>query len=949
MRNLKRKGRFFLCSILLTSGVPSQAQQVRVDYVNQCAARAVDMDVGADGSVYVLNDDASITLLDSLEAKHVVSLTPQGSEYVFGRAHCFTIDTRGNIFVGDGENGHILIFNEKGRFLRHFGPSDESETRLSEPTGIAFDRFGRLFVADRKGPVFMYTNQGIYLGKLSNFGKPVDIGIDRLGNIYVLDAEDVGIHVFDSNLILLNTVKPGSEPLFTLSRPGRIFVEGDGTLYVTDTEQCHVFILGSAVTPDAAPLYYTQLGVKGQGRGEFRSPGAVLIDKTGTLYVADTKNHNIQLFSLVGLSEIKSSLAIPAVQILPQGVEWIGDFDHSNAPNSRGLNSFTLDYEGNVYCVDAEFHSISVYTWAGSFAMNFGGEGTDSGRLKKPMGAVWSDNKVLHVVDTGNNRIQQWSDSGVFQRQFGKKGKGPLEFNEPYSVTMDTEGNFYVADRNNSRIQVLDPEGDFLRTISGDADAPLRKPINVAVGSKGNMYVIDEEKRTVRILGAQGNTLSVIGDEERGPFQDPIGVDVDTSGNTYVLDTRNGIHVFDDEEHPMVHFGSSGNLIGQFRNPTHIELGPGEKIYVSDAAHNRISIFRLTHVNDGAVEGTVEPVPERGHVALHLHGQPFTIDTLFWNGSFSVSGIPPNEYTIHIRAPGYVQTNQVRVEIAAGRVVRAEKIFLEENGSISGVIIPKVSEARVLLKKDDASLAEATVNRDDGRFVFLDIRPGEYTIEVKARGYVSPVIPKKIVVESGRTAHDTTSVKRPGSMVGFVNPPDVGALVTVVHDNREIASLAVRSDNGLFEIPELYPGQYTLTVRAQDYYDRIVDSLDVTEGVQLDVSVVHLRRVKKTTPQARYLIEEGKQLHLSAEFELAQSAFLEAITTQEMEDQDLAEAYLWLAYSYFLFPERATQAEEAIQKCLELDPEKVLNESFHPDFRLKFEAVKTDVLERPEE
>ncbi|UCE18120.1 MAG: hypothetical protein JSV84_14850 [Gemmatimonadota bacterium] len=933
-----------VCSaFLLFTGVPSHAQHVRVDFVSQRAARVVDMDVGADGSVYLLNDDASIALLDSLAAKVIISLSQRESEYTLGKADCFATDARGNFFIGDGANGQILVFDEKGRFLRCFGPADDSETKLSEPTGIACDKFGRLFVADRKGYVFCYNNQGIYMGRLADLGKPVDIGVDRLGNLYVLDAEGAGIHVFDYNFRLLNTVMPGSEPRFTLSAPGRIFVEGDGTLYVTDIERCNVFIIGSAVTPGKPPSYYARLGVKGQGRGEFRSPNAVLVDGKGTLYVADNKNYNIQQFSLVGLDERKNRLVVPSEQMLPKGVVWIGDFEHSSAPNSRGLNSFTLDYEGNVYCADGEFNSIYVYTWAGSFLMNFGGEGADPGRLKKPMGIVWSQNKILHVADTGNNRLQQWSDSGVFQGQLGKKGGGSLEFNGPHAVALDDKGNFYVADKNNNRIQVLDAEGAFLRMIAGDTGAPLRKPVQGVVAVDGKVYVVEEGSRTVSILGPNGSRMSFIGDEERGPFQDPVSVDVDTSGNIYVLDTRTGIHVYDRERRPMVRFASSGNLIGQFRKPTHIELGPGGKIYVSDAEHNRISIFRLTHLKDGAVEGCVEPVPESGHVALYLHGQPVTIDSLFWDGSFFVSGIPPNEYTIQIKAPGYVQTNQVAVQIVPGRVVRTDMILLEENGSISGVVVPKVSEARVRLKKDLQYIAEATVNPDDGCFVFLDVRPGEYAIEVEAKGYVSPVIPHTMVVESGRVAYDTTYVKKPGSIVGFVSPPHVGALVTLFSQDKEITTVTARAENGMFQTPGLYAGLYRLAIRAQEYVEHVVENLNVSEGIQLDVGVIQLQRIKKTTPQARYLLEEGRRLHLSAEFERAQTAFLEAITTQEMNDEDLSEAYLWLAYSYFPFSEHSSKVEEALKKSIQLHPENALDESFSPEFRLKFESLKSEM------
>ncbi|MFQ6091850.1 MAG: collagen binding domain-containing protein, partial [bacterium] len=312
-------------------------------------------------------------------------------------------------------------------------------------------------------------------------------------------------------------------------------------------------------------------------------------------------------------------------------------------------------------------------------------------------------------------------------------------------------------------------------------------------------------------------------------------------------------------------------------------------------------------------------------------------------------GIAPDAYTIGIQARGYVQSTQETVRVLPGRVVRSETIFLEANGSIAGVLVPTVAQARVLLKKDLRYVAEATVNSEDGSFLFSDVRPGEYEIKVRAEGLVCPEPPKKIQVTSGSVVKDTTFLKRPGSITGVVTPAEVGALVTVLCNGVQIARFAVRSDNGTFETSGLYPGQYTLTIRAQDYLDRAVENLDVREGLKLDVGVIELQSIKRTTPRARYLIGEGKRLHLSAEFEQAQAVFLEAITTQEMADRDLSEAYLWLAYSYFPFSELKSKEEEALRKSLQLDPSRVLDESFSPAFRRDFEAVKESVLRTPKD
>ena len=928
--------------VLLTAGAFSSAQQIRIDFVHQFEAKVVDMAVGSDGYIYLLNNDASVTLIDTLNVKRTLYLSEQGERYGLGRARCLAVDGKKRIFLGDAENGRVLQFDRKGQFIRQFGPSRDDERNLSEPSGISLDVFGRLFVTDEKGAVFVFNEQGVFMKKLTGFGRPLDIGVDRLGNVYVLESKEPSIPVFDPDLDLLTILRPGDDIRFVLSSPGGMFVEGDGTVYVTDREKCAVYILRAALEPKSSVTYYTQIGVKGEGRGEFRNPVAVAADGRGYLYIADEKNRNVQIFSMFGLSEIKKDLVLPSQQSLPVIVEWITDIDHSHASNSHGLQSFTLDTEGNMYILDSEFNSVSMYTWAGSYAMSFGREGEDPGRLKKPTGIIWDESKFLYIVDTGNNRIQQWSDSGVFQRQFGKKGKGPLEFNDPRAIARDRQGNLYVADKNNGRIQMMNPGGEFTGVLPGNG--ALQKPIGVALGREGRIYIIEEREQTITLFEQNGRRLSTIGDEERGPFQEPISAAVDSLGTLYILDARTGIHVFDHDQNHLLSFGSPGDCIGQFHQPTFIQIGPDNKVYVSDSEHNRISIFRLTNRSEGAVSGFVQPAPEQGRASLLRRGQSSAFDSLSSDGTFLLRNVSPGEYTIRIEASGYAQCSPETVHVVPNSVVRSGMIALEENGSIVGVLIPSVAQARLRLRKDLKYVAETKANPKDGRFAFPDVRPDEYEIEVQAEGYVSRESLRKIQVKSGCVMNDTISIKRPGSIAGVVTPPDVGALVSIQRDSVEITRVAVRSDNGSFETTGLYPGRYSLYVQAQDYFNQTVNDLDIGEGFKLDVGVIALQRMRITTPHAQYLIEEGKRLHLSAEFEQAQAFLLEAITTQEMADQDLAEAYLWLAYAYFPFPEQASEKEDALRKSARLDPTRMLDESFSPEFRKDFEAAKERAL-----
>ena len=71
--------------------------------------------------------------------------------------------------------------------------------RFDEPTGIAIDGSGRLYVVDTKNNrVQVFTNEGTFLGRLgTKLNEPSGIAIDDSGAVYVADTENDRIQVFD--------------------------------------------------------------------------------------------------------------------------------------------------------------------------------------------------------------------------------------------------------------------------------------------------------------------------------------------------------------------------------------------------------------------------------------------------------------------------------------------------------------------------------------------------------------------------------------------------------------------------------------------------------------------------------------------------------------------------------------------------------------------------------
>ncbi len=115
-------------------------------------------------------------------------------------------DSRGRIYVSDGNNGRISVWNPEREFLFHLGLGT-GDGSLSLPRGLIVDHRDRLHIVDavsqqvvvfdvsEKDPEFLFSFGGFGEGDgLFNF--PNDIAIDRSGRLYIADRENNRIQIW---------------------------------------------------------------------------------------------------------------------------------------------------------------------------------------------------------------------------------------------------------------------------------------------------------------------------------------------------------------------------------------------------------------------------------------------------------------------------------------------------------------------------------------------------------------------------------------------------------------------------------------------------------------------------------------------------------------------------------------------------------------------------------
>ena len=274
--------------------------------------------------------------------------------------------------------------------------------------------------------------------------------------------------------------------------------------------------LGLALPGGAAafgPL--SSFGSFGEGAGELREPGNVEVGSDGSVYVADTYNHRIDVFSPGGVF-----LRAFGKGVSPAGGDVCttscraGEEDGS-AGSMKLPHDVALGAGGDVFVADFGNNRIDVFSATGEFLYAFGknvnaGAGssdvcTDScqpsppsegaGAIYAPVGLDFGTSDTLYVTDAANRRIDVFSAAGEFLYAFGKnvdgagggvcttacqKAEGSTMAGAiayPDDVVTLPDGRIAITDTDNLRIDVFSAAGEFLyafgknvNTGAGDPD-----------------------------------------------------------------------------------------------------------------------------------------------------------------------------------------------------------------------------------------------------------------------------------------------------------------------------------------------------------------------------------------------------------------------------------------------------------------------------------------------
>ncbi|MDQ5871027.1 MAG: DUF2298 domain-containing protein, partial [Acidobacteriota bacterium] len=253
---------------------------------------------------------------------------------------------------------------------------------LREPRDAAVDDRGRLWIADfGNSRLRIFQPDGGFLGGWGGrgsgtFGLKEPCAVAVSGNdVYIADTWNGRVQHFT----IAGEWKGSAGDLYG---PRGIAVGPDGSVWVSDTGNKRIAIFDR----DLKPL--RTIGKLGSGPLEFSDPVGIAVGPSGSVHVADAGNGRIQILDAKGA--FKRSIAVP---------KW----------NRNVEPHLEVGDDGTIYASDPQGDALLVFSASGELQDRRATD--DSGRpLARPTGvAIDRKNRILYVVNSGNNGISKWS------------------------------------------------------------------------------------------------------------------------------------------------------------------------------------------------------------------------------------------------------------------------------------------------------------------------------------------------------------------------------------------------------------------------------------------------------------------------------------------------------------------------------------------------------------
>ena len=470
------------------------------------------------------------------------------------------LDGGGNLYVADYVNSRVLfypsgsttatqVYGQGGSFTSGVANNGGiSANSLDEPSGLALDSSGDLYVADlQNNRVLFYPSGSTTATQVYGQGDSFTAGV----------------------------INDGGVSANSLNNPLALTVDSSGDLYVVDrsnnrvlfypfgsTTATRVYGQGGSFTSNLLGAAAINGGV-GVSANSLDAPYGIALDPIGNLYVSDYSNGRVLEYGSFGnINVCPSGVSTPApcnntvsfsynaaattnfgaTQVVTQGITGL-DFSLGSGGTCTGTVS-----AGNSCIVNVNFAPLapglrtgavklfdsgaSLLTTAPIQGIGQGPEIAFGPGTQAMVASGLDGPREIALDGAGDIFIAQDLNNQVVELPAGRGtpttvGSG---LSSPYGVAVDGAGDIFIADTGNNRVVELPAGGGPQTTVASG----LNFPLGVTVDGAGDLFIADTNNNQVLELPAGGDPQRTVA----SGLNNPNTVVVDSAGDVFIVDSN---------------------------------------------------------------------------------------------------------------------------------------------------------------------------------------------------------------------------------------------------------------------------------------------------------------------------------------------------------------------------------------------------------------------------
>jgi sugar lactone lactonase YvrE len=497
----------------------------------------------------------------------------------FSNPRSIAVDSLGNIYIADTGNHRIRKISVNGDVSTlagsgsaGFADGDGISASFNNPTDIAIDDYGNLYIADSGNHKIRKISQSGFVttiagsssgfaegdGLTAKFSFPTAIALDSVGNIYVADSSNYRIRKIVINGAIVNVTTfagsglsgsvDGDAASAKFNYVTSLKIDSYDSIYIADPYNHKIRkITNSAGQVIVSTLAGSSFGyVDGEVLlAKFNQPKIIALGSNGDVFVFDSGNRRIRKIDSSGKVSTFAGVTNNSSVILEGSTKAASIFTSSSS-TFASAGGLAFDFtKKRILFSDCSLHSIFGISQCVTAPASVNYE------LSGPRYIAVDNNDNFYVTEQNSHCIKKITPAGnvsIWAGSVSEVGSQDgqrlnARFNFPAGMIFDSENNMYVCDSKNHTIRKISQSGE-VSTLLGSVGSPgfldgnllntkFNTPIDLCINS-GRLYILDKGNYRIRRSELNGTgVLSVAGNGTRGNQNSPDGY---TAGTTILGD-----------------------------------------------------------------------------------------------------------------------------------------------------------------------------------------------------------------------------------------------------------------------------------------------------------------------------------------------------------------------------------------------------------------------------